>query len=233
MSFYEKSGSKAAGGTHRRTWDTTEYSIKANERAVKEQEEAEARSGKKSKKPKLPDGIKAPPPKKLLEARKEAFFLRIPVFEVDLESRIGKQVVINKTAGASDASGGYHCDICDCTIKDSINYLDHINGNGNMGYSMRIKRSTIDDIKAKLAEKREKQEVDKRKKDDDIEEELREEEAKMADWKRQKRDQKSRKRAAPRDDADEEDETVALDPADDELYQMMGLSGFGGSKKNN
>ncbi|KAI6240793.1 Zinc finger matrin-type protein 2 [Aphelenchoides fujianensis] len=226
MSFYEKSGSKAAGGTHRRTWDTTEYSIKANERAVKEQEEAEARSGKKSKKPKLPDGIKAPPPKKLLEARKEA---------VDLESRIGKQVVINKTAGASDASGGYHCDICDCTIKDSINYLDHINGKShqrNMGYSMRIKRSTIDDIKAKLAEKREKQEVNKRKKDDDIEEELREEEAKMADWKRQKRDQKSRKRAAPRD-ADEEDETVALDPADDELYQMMGLSGFGGSKKNN
>jgi hypothetical protein len=68
MSFYEKTGAAAAGGSHRRKWDTTEYEIKANERLAKEQEEMEKKKGGK-RSAKLIDGIKPPPPKKLLEAR--------------------------------------------------------------------------------------------------------------------------------------------------------------------
>jgi hypothetical protein len=68
MSFYERSGNASSAPTHRRTWNTAEYEVKASERANREREEADKKS-KKGKRPKEDDEFKPPAPKKLLQAR--------------------------------------------------------------------------------------------------------------------------------------------------------------------
>ena len=48
---------------------------------------------------------------------------------------------------------GWHCKVCDCYLKDSLAYLDHINGRKhqrNLGYSMRVERSTKDQVDSRL-----------------------------------------------------------------------------------
>lgn len=92
---------------HRRKWDVEEYERLAAKRLAEEEgilkDDDEEKRGKK---------------RELLKQRD---------YKVDLDSRLGKSIVITKNTPAS-ASGGYYCNVCDCVVKDSINFLDHING---------------------------------------------------------------------------------------------------------
>lgn len=56
-----------------------------------------------------------------------------------------------------DKNGGYHCTVCDCILRDSMTWLDHLNGKKhqrNLGMSMRVENVGVETVKAKLAAKK-------------------------------------------------------------------------------
>ena len=56
-------------------------------------------------------------------------------------------------ATPTGAHGGYHCPTCECTLKDSEAYLDHINGKRHqrkLGFSMRVEAATVEAVRARI-----------------------------------------------------------------------------------
>eukprot|EP00891_Asterochloris_glomerata_P007285 jgi/Astpho2/7285/e_gw1.00113.124.1_t len=114
---------KAAGvdNTNRRTWDVDEFADKAATR------EAEGLIVERSK----------------LQQRN---------YTLDLKARLGKTQVVTNTTPINQQAG-YFCNVCDCILRDSASYLDHINGkyhNRALGMSMRVEKSTVDDVRTRL-----------------------------------------------------------------------------------
>jgi U4/U6.U5 tri-snRNP component SNU23 len=199
----------SAPADHRRKWDTDEFERMAKERADAEKLEEILKEGRSGHN-------KEPPVKREL--------LKPRDYRVDLDSKLGKSHVITKTTPASGLAG-YYCKVCDCTVKDSINFLDHINGKKhqrNLGMSMRVERSSLDQVKKRFEMNKKKK--DEKDKEYDFEErvrELKEEEEKHKAYKKEKR--KAQKRKA-NDDMEEEE-------GGGDMAALMGFSGFGTTKK--
>ncbi|CAH8592927.1 unnamed protein product [Schistosoma rodhaini] len=147
-------------------------------------------------------------------------YLKARDYTIDLESNLNKSQVIAKT-GPGSSQAGYYCEVCDCVVKDSINYLDHINGKKhqrNMGMSMRIKRSTLEEVKERF--QLHKQKSEEKAEEYSLDERMRqiaEEEEKFRAYKQEKRKEKRR-----RNDEQFEDSDVAA---------AMGFGGFGKRSK--
>jgi len=189
---------------HRRKWDNAEYEKNAQARVELEEAIANARERKRDE---------PGPERDKLKARD---------YKVDIDSRLGKSTVITKNTPNAE-TGGYYCNVCDCVVKDSINFLDHINGKKhqrNLGMNMSIERSSLDQVKARFV--RNKAKLEEKKEEYDLEQrtaDLKEEEEKNKAYYKQKT--KKRKH-------EEEAEEVVGDPA---MLAMMGFGGFGSSSK--
>ncbi|XP_073126830.1 uncharacterized protein [Henckelia pumila] len=201
-----QSGNVAAGvdNTFRRKFDREEYLQRARER---EEKEAQGKAKSKSRGP--------------IVQRKP---LKHRDYEVDLESRLGKTQVVTPIAPLSQQAG-YFCSVCECVVKDSANYLDHINGKKHqraLGMSMRAERATLEQVQQRF-------EVLKKRKDtggfseQDFDERILKQQQEEDERKRLKREKKKEKK---KEKAVEEDPEI-----DPDIAAMMGFGGFGSSKK--
>lgn len=71
--------------------------------------------------------------------------LKAREFALDLKERVGRYTIVTAATPLQNR-GGYYCDVCDCLLKDSSTYLDHINGRPHqkkLGMGMYVERSTL------------------------------------------------------------------------------------------
>eukprot|EP00271_Cylindrocystis_brebissonii_P005993 TRINITY_DN18486_c0_g1_i1.p1 TRINITY_DN18486_c0_g1~~TRINITY_DN18486_c0_g1_i1.p1 ORF type:complete len:212 (+),score=55.68 TRINITY_DN18486_c0_g1_i1:244-879(+) len=202
---------KGVDNTFRRKWDRDEYERRAKE--LDEEEEARQLEDTRDRGPPIQ---RAP--------------LRQRDFEVNLESRLGKTQVVTPVTPLNQQAG-YFCKVCDCVVKDSANYLDHINGKKHqraLGMSMRVERSSLSQVQERFDMLKRKQQdgpfsFTEQDLDTRIQLQVEEEEA----LKRQRKERKKEKREAG---------VVAGEGGgggemDDEMAALMGFGGFGSSKR--
>ncbi|KAG5460499.1 MAG: hypothetical protein BJ554DRAFT_7448 [Olpidium bornovanus] len=111
-------GTAAQDTNFRRTWDREEFERRARERAREEREKEDEEERKRKGLPPRPRRGPPNPPRELLRARTE---------KVALDTKLNKTEVV-QAVGVASKTPGFFCQVCDCVLKDSKNYLDHING---------------------------------------------------------------------------------------------------------
>ncbi|KAE8776701.1 zinc finger matrin-type protein 2 [Hordeum vulgare] len=145
-------------------------------------------------------------------------------YEVDLESRLGKTQLVLSLSTFWQA--GYYCSVCECVVKDSANYLDHINGKKHqraLGMSMRVERASLEQVQKRF-------EALKKRKDpasfseQDLDERIWKQQQEEEEKKRQRREKKKEKKKEQAGQNEPED----IDP---DVAAMMGFGGFGTSSK--
>ena len=266
---------KQAANVERRTWDKETYEARAKARIAaenssdahkgsdqKQTTDHESRSVEKEEFQNADSGARGP-------MNSKRAFLKARRGKVDLESKLGTSEIINPDAAAVSSSAtdnfasvnitdgvtktiggvGWQCKVCDCFLKDSLTYLDHINGRKHqrtLGFSMRIAKSTTKEVVSKLDQLAQEQKSDEakksmnggkdsadtnvnefedavRKKDEEIEQ--RKAERKRRREERKKRIREEVEQKEPQTVGVEEDqEEGGVDP---DMAAMMGFSGFG------
>merc|ERR1712039_867361 len=79
-------------------------------------------------------------------------YLKQRTVELELDKNLGKARVVTQHT-IKPMQGGYWCSVCECLLKDSSTYLEHVNGrrhNRNLGMNMKVENIGVDRVKAKL-----------------------------------------------------------------------------------
>ncbi|KAJ3118523.1 hypothetical protein HDU96_000939 [Phlyctochytrium bullatum] len=147
---------------------------------------------------------------------------------VNFNTLVNKTQVIAANAGMA-AQPGFTCEICNIVVKDNASYLDHLNGRmhqKNLGMSMKVERSTADQVKARLEQIKMKKEfaLDAAK---DFQTRVKEAQAREEAEKLERKEEKKRQKKQKK----EQEEAKLAEFVDDDIAKLMGFGTFGGSKK--
>ncbi|KEH24483.1 zinc finger matrin-type protein 2 isoform X2 [Medicago truncatula] len=200
MSNTTSNSAAGVDNTFRRKFDREEYLERARERERQEEEKAK------------PKGRGPPVQRKPLKHRD---------YEVDLESRLGKTQVVTPVAPLSQQAG-YYCSVCECVVKDSANYLDHINGKKHqraLGMSMRAERSSLKQVQERFENLKKRKDLGSFT-EQDFDERILKQQQEEEERKRLRREKKKEKKEAV--------EEPEMDP---DVAALMGFGGFRSSNK--
>lgn len=217
-----------AAGAQRRTWDLELYERRARERVELGDEKVE---GDVDDRPirdreefqRAEDDMQGP-------AGSSRAFLKLRSKNLQLDNAAGKTQIITDS-GLRQKGGGWWCDVCQCLLKDSANYLDHINGKKHqrkLGFSMRVERSSVSQVANAFqhAKKRKEEEMAGITGPSAVESYESRIQARRDDQARLKKSRKEIKAAKKREEQVREFEDI-----DPDIAEAMGFGGFGGSSK--
>ena len=228
------------GNSFRREWDKEAFNARAKARLEAELgvERADAHDGERERK----------------NADRGVIVQRAPLQRRTEDLRLAKHVNTRQVVSGADALSGqmastYYCKVCECALRDSANYLLHINGkkhNRMLGMSMCAERSTLGEVRARLdahREAREGEEADLTADEkaarylEDFDDRMRQREAEEkaeAAAKRKARGAAEGDRTGGGSGSCSKGSAVDADTgwcAEPDMEVMMGFGGFGGSKK--
>ncbi|KAK4054211.1 U4/U6.U5 snRNP associated protein [Microbotryomycetes sp. JL201] len=214
----------------RKEWNQEEYEQRArdkdkeaHERAV-EAEEAMKQGTTACRKPKRKKED-LPKPTELMKARDAP---------LELDKNLNKTIIVNSGAGSGPGQPGFYCDVCKRTLKDSLRYLEHINGRSHLrrlGQTTKVAKSTLNDVRLKIAQLREQTAAATESKKYDFANRIKE--IKQAEQK-SKQDAKEAKRKMKQERQQQLQESASVEgaePVDENMINMMGFATFGGATK--
>ncbi|CCI48475.1 unnamed protein product [Albugo candida] len=224
---------KGVSNVQRRTWDRAHYAKLAELRA-NGTTSAETENDTKRVRSDRIEFQKAEKKSSSLIDQNTPALLKARESKLALENDIGKVQMLLSKADESEtpqsSAAGYHCDVCECTLKDSVAYLDHVNGKKHLrrlGFSMRVERSSVEKVKLRLQNAiQSKWEPLLHRKRDLVVDENDESNIEKVEENKNKRHKKNEAEGAQEDEGKEE---ISIE--EQEMREMMGFKGFSSSKK--
>lgn len=213
----------------RRTWDKQFYEDKAKER-LENGDNFEIDKTKISTKKYLKEEFQSAAEDAAGPMGSERAFLKARREKIDVDSKVGKTEIIDPNKADQAGGAGYWCEVCACLLKDSISYLDHINGKKHLrmlGFSMRVERADVTKVKERLTNL--KRNIDESVNNKVISA-LDSYDARIADQVAQEEIRKKRKQ---NEKAKKDEKIIAeIEYADPVIAALMGFGGFTKGKKN-
>lgn len=226
--------STASDTNFRKKFDRAEYAQKAAEREAKEKEEGRLRyeaklAGKKYYAPLT--GAET-----LTEARSN---------RLDVSSNVGKIMLLPAGAatGKRGRGAGFYCEACDLTFKDNLQWVEHENSMQhlrNIGQTGEVKRASVEEVHERIRVLWERVNGERRGEGKTLKERLevrKEEEERAREERRKKRSELMKRRREEREREVQvkqeygEDVRIEGEHDEDDMMAMMGMKGFGTSKK--